>query len=219
MPVRIGIIDYGMGNLKSVYKAFRFLKTNPIFINKEEDFDCDGFVLPGVGAFEDGMRNLTPFIKVLKKEVETKPILGICLGMQMLFSDSEENGFFKGLNLIPGSVRKLPDGLKVPHMGWNSIEFLSDDPILTEIKNGSYFYFVHSYIPFCNLNYSLGETEYGIKFPSIVAKEYIYGTQFHPEKSGESGLKLLRNYIHIVEDTLWKFYLLLTYLIGTVSNL
>ena len=81
--------------------------------------------------------------------------------MQMLFSDSEENGFFKGLNLIPGSVRKLPDSLKVPHMGWNSIEFLSDDPILTEIKNGSYFYFVHSYIPFCNLNYSLGETEYG----------------------------------------------------------
>ncbi|NPV49917.1 MAG: imidazole glycerol phosphate synthase subunit HisH [Candidatus Methanofastidiosum sp.] len=203
MSVKIGIIDYGMGNLKSVYKAFRFLKAEPIFIDKEEDFNnCDGFILPGVGAFEDGMKNLAPFIKVLKKEVETKPILGICLGMQMLFSDSEENGFFKGLNLIPGSVKKLPEGLKVPHMGWNSIEFLDDDPLLMGIKNESYFYFVHSYAPFCGPDYALGETEYGIKFPSIVAKEFIYGTQFHPEKSGESGLKLLKNYISIVENTI-----------------
>jgi glutamine amidotransferase len=202
MSVKIGIIDYGMGNLKSVYKAFRFLKVEPVFIDKEEDFDCDGLILPGVGAFEDGMKNLAPFIKVLKKEVETKPLLGICLGMQMLFSDSEENGFFKGLDLLPGSVKKLPEGQKVPHMGWNSIEFLDDDPLLIEIKNESYFYFVHSYAPFCGPDYTLGETEYGIKFPSIVAKDFIYGTQFHPEKSGDPGLKLLKNYINIVESTI-----------------
>jgi len=201
MSVKIGIIDYGMGNLKSVYKAFKFLKADPVFIDKEEDFDCDGLILPGVGAFEDGMKNLEPFIKVLKKEAETKPILGICLGMQMLFSDSEENGFFKGLDLIPGSVKKLPEGLKVPHMGWNSIEFLDDDPLVIGIKNESYFYFVHSYAPFCGPDYTLGETEYGIRFPSIVAKDFIYGTQFHPEKSGDSGLKLLKNYINIVEST------------------
>jgi len=202
MSVKIGIIDYGMGNLKSVYKAFKFLKADPVFIDKEEGFDCDGLILPGVGAFEDGMKNLGPFIKVLKKEAETKPLLGICLGMQMLFSDSEENGFFKGLDLIPGSVKKLPEGLKVPHMGWNSIEFLDDDPLLMGINNESYFYFVHSYAPFCGPDYTLGETEYGVRFPSIVAKDFTYGTQFHPEKSGESGLKLLKNYINIVESTI-----------------
>jgi len=203
MSVKIGIIDYGMGNLKSVYKAFRFLRTEPVFIDKEEDFDCDGLILPGVGAFEDGMKNLAPFIKILNNEVKTKPLLGICLGMQMLFSDSEVNGFFKGLDYIPGSVKKLPeDGLKVPHMGWNSIEFLDDDPLLLGIKNDSYFYFVHSYAPFCSPDYILGQTEYGIKFPSIVAKDFIYGTQFHPEKSGEPGLKLLKNFIGIVESTI-----------------
>jgi len=202
MSVKIGIIDYGMGNLKSVYKAFKFLKADPVFIDKEEGFDCDGLILPGVGAFEDGMKNLGPFIKVLKKEAETKPLLGICLGMQMLFSDSEENGFFKGLDLIPGSVKKLPEGLKVAAHGWNSIEFLDDDPLLMGINNESYFYFVHSYAPFCGPDYTLGETEYGVRFPSIVAKDFTYGTQFHPEKSGESGLKLLKNYINIVESTI-----------------
>ena len=201
MSVKIGIIDYGMGNLKSVYKAFKFLKAEPLFIDNEESFDCDGLILPGVGAFEDGMKNLEPFIKILKKEVETKPLLGICLGMQMLFSDSEENGYFKGLNFIPGSVKKLPEGQKVPHMGWNSVNFLDDDPLVLGIKNESYFYFVHSYAPFCGPDYTLSQTEYGIKFPSIVAKDCIYGTQFHPEKSGQSGLKLLKNYINLVEST------------------
>ena len=143
MPVRIGIIDYGMGNLKSVYKALRFLKTNPIFINKEEGFDCDGFVLPGVGAFEDGMRNLTPFIKVLKKEVETKPILGICLGMQ-IFSLIARKWIFKGLNLS-GSVR-------------NNLKFLMDGC-------------VRCYTPFCNL--FPWRNRAGIKFPNSCKRIYI----------------------------------------------
>ena len=196
MSVKIGIIDYGMGNLKSVYKAFRFLRTEPVFIDKEEDFDCDGLILPGVGAFEDGMKNLAPFIKILNNEVKTKPLLGICLGMQMLFSDSEENGFFKGLDYIPGSVKKLPeDGLKVPHMGWNTICDVKGD-LYKGFTKEEFVYFVHSFYVPVN-EFTIATTDYIHPFSASLQKDNFYATQFHPEKSGKVGERILENFINL----------------------
>jgi glutamine amidotransferase len=204
----IAIIDYGMGNLYSVSKALERMNVDYIVSHEEAVLEkADGYILPGVGAFKDAMAilkeaGLTSFIQ--KIVAEGKPLLGICLGMQLLFDESEENGLTKGLSLLPGKVVKIPDTiegntLKVPHMGWNDLEIRNQSPLLQGIDSG-YAYFVHSYY----IDTEQGDTllataDYGVDVPAVVGKGNVYGTQFHPEKSSELGLAILKNYIKIVE--------------------
>ncbi|MBZ5750948.1 MULTISPECIES: imidazole glycerol phosphate synthase subunit HisH [Metabacillus] len=204
----IAIIDYGMGNLYSVSKALERMNVDYIVSNEEAVLEkADGYILPGVGAFKDAMAilnesGLTTFIQ--KIVADGKPLLGICLGMQLLFDESEENGVTKGLSLLSGKVVKIPETtngstLKVPHMGWNELQIQNQSPLLSEI-NGGYAYFVHSYYVDSEQSDSLLATaDYGVDVPAVVGKGNVYGTQFHPEKSSELGLDILKNYINIVE--------------------
>jgi glutamine amidotransferase len=204
----IAIIDYGMGNLYSVSKALERMNVDYIVSHEEAVLvKADGYILPGVGAFKDAMAilteaGLTSFIQ--KIVAEGKPLLGICLGMQLLFDESEENGLTKGLSLLPGKVVKIPDTiegntLKVPHMGWNDLEIRNQSPLLQGIDSG-YAYFVHSYYVDTEQGDTLLATaDYGVDVPAVVGKGNVYGTQFHPEKSSELGLAILKNYIKIVE--------------------
>lgn len=200
----IAIIDYGMGNLRSVHKGFEkvgvesMVAGDPYLVDK-----ADGVVLPGVGAFADAMANLRSagMVGAIHRAVmEGKPLLGICLGQQLLFEASEEWGYTMGLGIFPGQVRRLPEGLKVPHMGWNQIEIVRPDPLLEGIPDRSSFYFVHSYaVDPAAKELALTLTEYGVRFASIVAKERVYGIQFHPEKSSALGLKILENFGRVVK--------------------
>jgi glutamine amidotransferase len=204
----IAIIDYGMGNLYSVSKALERMNVDYIVSNEEAVLEkADGYILPGVGAFKDAMAilnesGLTTFIQ--KIVADGKPLLGICLGMQLLFDESEENGVTKGLSLLSGKVVKIPETtngstLKVPHMGWNELQIENQSPLLSEI-NGGYAYFVHSYYVDSEQSDSLLATaDYGVDVPAVVGKGNVYGTQFHPEKSSDLGLAILKNYINIVE--------------------
>jgi imidazole glycerol-phosphate synthase subunit HisH len=202
----IAIIDYGMGNLRSVQKAFercgfRAEVTRDIGVITS----ARGVVLPGVGAFNACMDNLARFelIEPIREVVRAnKPFLGICLGFQLLFSESEEFGRQKGLDLLPGKVLGFrPDGgLKVPHMGWNRIEKKKDSPFLEGIDNGEYFYFVHSYYVVPEDSSVIATTtEYGGSFVSSVATANMFASQFHPEKSQEIGLRILANFGRFVE--------------------
>lgn len=202
----IGIIDYGMGNLKSVYNALDLLGADVILSSKPEELQrADKLILPGVGAFGDGISNLRKMglADFMNAEVleNKKPILGICLGMQLLAKEGFERGRHEGLGWIDASVRKfeLADkGLKVPHVGWNEVTFVGENPIFKGIKSGNCFYFVHSYHMACNENADVAATcEYGYAFTASVRKGNIFGTQFHPEKSQEAGLKILENYIEM----------------------
>jgi glutamine amidotransferase len=199
------VIDYGMGNTGSVKRALEECGANDVTISHyEEDFDkCTRAILPGVGSFADAMKNLqdTGLVKRIQKlTLEDKiPFLGICLGMQLLASSSEENGPSQGLNLIPGEVKLLQprNDERVPHVGWNELELENrDHPILDGVKNRSDFYFVHSYhfIP-KNPDHILTTTPYCGKFVSMVHSGNIIGTQFHPEKSSTTGFQLLRNFL------------------------
>lgn len=204
----IAIIDYGMGNLYSVSKALERMNVNYILTSDQEELDkADGYILPGVGSFKDAMSilnetGLTSFIH--KIVAEGKPLLGICLGMQLLFDESIENGLSKGLSLLPGQIVKIPEGtelepLKVPHMGWNDLIIKNQSRLLDGISGG-YAYFVHSYYVHTEqIDTLLATADYGIEVPAIVGRGNVYGTQFHPEKSSELGLAILRNYIKIVE--------------------
>jgi imidazole glycerol-phosphate synthase subunit HisH len=204
----IAIIDYGMGNLYSVSKALERMNVDYLVSNEEAVLEkADGYILPGVGSFKDAMAilnesGLTPFIQ--KVVANGKPLLGICLGMQLLFDESEENGLTKGLSLLAGKVVKIPETtngstLKVPHMGWNELQIQNQSPLLSEI-DGGYAYFVHSYYVDSEQSDSLLATaDYGVDVPAVVGKGNVYGTQFHPEKSSELGLAILKNYINIVE--------------------
>lgn len=200
----IAIIDYGMGNLRSVQKGFEKVGVEAAVVGDPALVDrADGVVLPGVGAFADAMANLraTGMDGAIHRVVEAgKPFLGICLGQQLLFEASEEWGYAEGLGVFPGRVGRLPDGLKVPHMGWNQIEIQRPDPILEGIPDRSSFYFVHSYVvnP-VQEEVVLTLTEYGARFASIVGRENIYGIQFHPEKSSALGLKILENFGRVVQ--------------------
>ncbi len=194
----IAIIDYGMGNLRSVQKAFEFMGFNAhITDNKKLLEEASHIVLPGVGAFADAIRSLNDSgaCDAIKREIKKgKPFLGICLGMQLLFEKSFENGEHEGLGLIPGTVVPFAgERLKVPHMGWNSL--LNCKSALLSGMGGSYAYFVHSYIakgvPEENI---AAWTDYSGRFPAAVNKENIYGLQFHPEKSDETGLLILRRF-------------------------
>lgn len=200
----IAIIDYGMGNLRSVHKGFEKVGVEVIVAQSPGQVEeSDGVVLPGVGAFADAMDNLRSSgmdAAVHQALADGKPFLGICLGQQLLFEVSEEWGLHQGLGIFPGRVRRLPEGLKVPHMGWNQVEIKKHDPLLSGIPDGSSFYFVHSYyVDPAQEELTLAVTDYGVRFASIVGRGNVYGIQFHPEKSSTLGLKILENFGRLVK--------------------
>jgi glutamine amidotransferase len=209
--IDIVIIDYGMGNLRNVQKAFEHIGAMARISSRPQDLDlADGLVLPGVGAFGDAMLNLgsAGLVEPVRRlTAEGKPLLGICLGLQLLYDESEEMGVHEGLGILPGRVVRFDralDGksLTVPHIGWNQFhvsEQGAQSALLEGISDGSYAYFVHSYyvVPADDTSV-LAETEYGIDFASVVGKGVVFGTQPHPEKSQEVGLRLLHNYTMIV---------------------
>ena len=191
------IIDYGAGNLFSVKNALDFLGIeNKITKDPDDLRSADRLILPGVGAFPDAMRmlNESGLVEVIKEEVKKKPLLGICLGMQMLFEKGYEFGETDGLGLIPGSVKLMhPAGdLPVPHIGWNSLEFNEPCKLLDKCENGVYVYFVHSFAAECDSRNVAAYCDYGMKIPALVFEGNVYGAQFHPEKSGDTGLNILR---------------------------
>lgn len=197
----IALIDYGIGNLRSVEKAFNAvgaqveLTDNPALIGT-----ADQIVLPGVGAFGDGMAGLRDrgLVDVITSTVaQGTPLLGICLGMQLLFEKSDELGAHTGLGLLPGSVKRFPElGQKVPQTGWNQISFRRESPLIEGLNEGDYAYFNHSH--YCEpalTEDSIAITEYGLPYTSIVGRDRLYGVQFHPEKSQSVGLQILRNFV------------------------
>lgn len=204
MPFNIVIIDYEMGNLKSIYKLLHYLDIESIITSDHNKIkNADGVILPGVGAFGDAMKQLhekrlVPLIKDLVKE--GKPLLGICLGHHMLFSQSTEMGKHEGLDIIQGKVISFDKTLvgKIPQIGWNNVTFLNKDHFMVQgIPNNTYYYFVHSFYAIPNYNSTiLGTTQYGeTEFCSMVCKDNIVATQFHPEKSGKNGIKMYQNFI------------------------
>jgi glutamine amidotransferase len=207
----IVIIDYGMGNLRNVQKAFEHMGIMARISSQASDLaQADGLVLPGVGAFGDAMINLgdAGLVEPIRSlTAEGKPLLGICLGLQLLFDESTEMGLHKGLGIVPGQVVRFDRGtdgqiLQVPHIGWNQFHLSepgASSALLAGIPDGSYAYFVHSYYVVPTDERSvLAVTDYGIDFASVVGRGKIFGAQPHPEKSQEVGLKLLRNYAEIV---------------------
>lgn len=202
MNPKIVIIDYGMGNLRNVQKGFEWIGFEAkVTRSKKEILRASAIVLPGVGAFKDCMKNLERYglIEPLLQSVERgKPYLGICLGLQILFSESEEFGSQRGLDLIKGKVVKFrpdPDH-KVPHMGWNTVEMNREVPMLKGIVNGDFFYFVHSYYVVPEEEKWISTlTDYGKPFVSSIWRENLFATQFHPEKSQHKGLKILENFV------------------------
>jgi glutamine amidotransferase len=200
---RIIIVDYGVGNLRSVEKAVEKAGGTAKISNSVKDFfSADGIILPGVGAFRDAQANLRELApSLLEQMAEGKPLLGICLGLQLLFTESTEGGIHRGLDIVRGKVVRLPEGVKVPHMGWNTLRIIDRNrPIVDGVDSESYVYFVHSYYGAAqNKSEIVAETDYGVTFPSIISKGNAYATQFHPEKSGRIGLKILRNFLNIVK--------------------
>jgi glutamine amidotransferase len=196
----IAIIDYGMGNLRSVEKGFEHVDVDARVVSDVQSInDAEAIVLPGVGAFRDCMNNLNEFgfTETIIKNIESgKPFFGICLGLQLLFTESGEFGHSRGLNIFNGNVPRFPESdLKVPHMGWNSINIKNRPPILEGIEDESYFYFVHSYyVAPEDSSITATTTDYGVEFTSMIWKDNVFATQFHPEKSQELGLKVLKNF-------------------------
>ena len=198
----IALIDYNMGNLFSVTQAFKYCGETPrIVTDAAELMKFDAAVLPGVGNFGEGMLRLRESglaEKVIEFVQTGRPLLGICLGMQMLLGESDEAPGATGLNLIPGKVRRFPEmGLKVPQIGWNDVAFKQASvPLLAGLEDKSFFYFVHSYYVCPDAAGAvIGETEYGVRYASIIGRDNIYGCQFHPEKSQNCGLQIVKNFI------------------------
>lgn len=196
----IAIIDYGVGNLFSLRQSLRKIGAESIVTSDVKQIEkADRFILPGVGAFGDAVEKLRQagLESAIKEQCKIgKPLLGICLGMQLLFERSSEYGEHCGLGLIKGEVVPLKDyvsGLKIPHMGWNSLNILDDNQLFKNIKQGDYVYFVHSYFAKCKGSLS-ATADYGIPITAAVKKDNIFGVQFHPEKSGETGLEILRSF-------------------------
>ena len=201
MNPKIVIVDYGMGNLRNVQRGFEKAGFDAkVTRSKKEIEKASGLVLPGVGAFKDCMINLDQYdlIEIILGSIQKgKPYFGICLGLQILFSESEEFGLHKGLDVVKGKVVKFKPHAdhKVPHMGWNTVEMKKEVPMLKGIKDGDFFYFVHSYYVVPEEKEWVGtSTQYGIPFASSIWKDNIFATQFHPEKSQEKGLKILETF-------------------------
>lgn len=197
---RIVIIDYGIGNLRSVQKGLEHAGANPVISGEpEEILAADGVILPGVGAFVDAMNCLLPLKETVYEYAKSgKPMLGICLGQQLLMSTSEEGQLTDGLDLVPGKVVRFPKSeLKVPHIGWNNIKITQDHPLFKGIPEGAFVYFVHSYYVDTDPEHTLAACEYGLEFAASVvnSKGNVMGTQFHPEKSGDVGLQILKNFV------------------------
>ncbi|WP_430602179.1 imidazole glycerol phosphate synthase, glutamine amidotransferase subunit [Enterococcus sp. DIV0724b] len=198
------IIDYDTGNTRNVQKALDYVGlANKISADPHEIKAADGLILPGVGAFSLAMTELKErgLVNVIKETAQKgTPILGVCLGMQLLLEGSMENGFTEGLGLIEGICEKLPDDpdLPVPHMGWNKL-VVTEKTLLTKEVDGQYVYFVHSYYTDCEPDVIDALVQYSIKIPAMISKGNIYGTQFHPEKSSEAGLAILRGFKEVVE--------------------
>ncbi|RUM74058.1 MAG: imidazole glycerol phosphate synthase subunit HisH [Sulfurovum sp.] len=202
----IGIVDYNMGNLASVINAFDSVGAKiAVESDPEKLKDYDKLILPGVGAFGDAMEHLKEngMDKAVKEYAKSgKPLLGICLGMQLLFESSEEFGTSQGLGLIEGKVvafdeSKFDQKLKVPHMGWNELFVQNDSKLFDGLEKEFYLYFVHSFHAVCEDKYAIGKTYYGYEFVSAVNKNNIYGIQPHPEKSHENGLKIIENFVKL----------------------
>lgn len=198
------VVDYGVGNLRSVTKALEFLGCEAkLTSDPDEVVKAEKLVLPGVGAFGTGMENLRRLnlIEPIKDAVKRgTPLLGICLGLQLLFEESEEMGQHEGLKLVRGKVVRFPeiDGIRIPHMGWNSICIRKREPLFVGVPDESMVYFVHSYFPVPeDESVVAATTEHGVEFVSAIAVDNIFGTQFHPEKSSQVGLQILRNFINL----------------------
>ena len=198
----VAIIDYGAGNLMSVKKALDYIGAeSEITMDKEKIKSASHVILPGVGSFGDAMASMAEgdlVDTVRETALSGKPFLGICLGLQLLFAESDESPNVKGLGVLDGKISLLPkkDGFKVPHIGWNSVEIKNGSGIFKDIPDNSYFYFVHSfYLNSANENEVAGITQYGTEIQCAVEKGNLCATQFHPEKSGEIGLKLLKNFL------------------------
>lgn len=198
----IAVIDYGMGNLRSVQKAFEFLGFSAkIVADPTQIAEASHLVLPGDAAFGDAMRNLRQrgWVDALLREIEIgKPFLGICVGLQLMFEESEEMGRHQGLGLLPGRVVRFPAGQRVPQIGWNQIAIRHAAPLLNGIPDGSFFYFVHSYyVEVAVAEDCLAVTDYGLEYTSIAGRGHLVGVQFHPEKSQDWGLRLLANFARL----------------------
>lgn len=199
----IAVVDYGAGNLMSVHNSLDFLGyKNQIARTPEEIAQAAGVILPGVGAFPDAMEalhtsGLTNAVLAAAKE---KPFLGICLGMQMLFESSEEVRPCKGLGLLPGHIVRIPTSCKLPQIGWNALDILHSNAMTEGMQSGEYVYFVHSFMANPAQEEDLAAvTDYGVRVPAMVARQNLFGCQFHPEKSGQTGLRMLRNFARLTE--------------------
>ena len=208
----IAVIDYGVGNLFSLLSSLKYVGLDTKLTNNIEEIkNAKGIILPGVGAFRDAIGNLEKYgLKetLINEAKNGKPFLGICLGMQMLFEKSYEYGEYEGLGLINGTVEEIKkyisknSDLKIPHMGWNSLiinDSFKDDKILKDVNDNEYVYYVHSYFAKTDMKNIVAYSEYGTKIPGIVKNENVYGMQFHPEKSGDTGLKLLKNWGELIK--------------------
>jgi glutamine amidotransferase len=199
---QVAVVNYGVGNLRSIKQGLEKSGAQvQITHNPTELRKSDATVLPGVGAFAPAVKNLMPLTDVVKEAMEAgRPILGVCLGLQLFFTRSSEGGSTRGLGFIKGDIVKFPDTVKIPQMGWNTIDFVRYHPLLEGVKDHSYVYFVHSYYPHpLDPKVIVATTEYGVKFPSMVAKQNLFATQFHPEKSSKTGLSILKNFVKIVK--------------------
>ena len=195
---RVAVLDYGMGNLRSVARAVEHAGGEPVVTSDPDEVArADALIVPGVGAFGACMENLraTGLDRATVAFGETgRPLVGVCLGMQVLFDHGQE-GDASGLGLLTGDVTRLPGGVKVPHMGWNQVEWTGAHPLVRGIASGTRFYFVHSYACRPADDVVVGVTEHGDRFPAVVARDNVFATQFHPEKSGEAGLEIYRNLV------------------------
>lgn len=196
------IVDYGVGNLKSVANAMAYIGQNTLVTGNAGELErADAIILPGVGAFPDAADKLreSGLDKILLEQAGHKPILGICLGMQLLFEQGTEGRICKGLGLVRGSVERIQTDLKLPHIGWNSLSLQNDSPLFRGLDDGAYVYFVHS---FCGLAAReedvIARTQYGPSVVAAVSHNGVYGCQFHPEKSGEVGLQILKNFGELI---------------------